>query len=317
MVVGRAGDELVALERHAVGQDVVGVLAGIRHPDVDVDDELHLREDLVQPQAAVGAVVDGVAGDDPEGLDRVRLLRLDLLDELCLTQHLALVALAAVGHGDGGVVEDEREARGQHLGRDARTGAAEVAGEHAEQVERAVALALVLVAQAERAEDVGVGCRHVLVGELDGDLGGDAGDVLLPLGRVACRMLAQAREGGLAGNAVDDVRAVELHVLGRAVLAAHDHAHRSVGVEVPYHVVAVFVTQVHVVVVADEKRRDRVLEQELLVVLLALDDEVCHRHRKRRVGAGLDGDELVGKSCRAVEDQTDVDDLRAAAARLD
>ena len=113
------------------------------------------------------------------------------------------------------------------------------------------------------------------------------------------------------------MRAVELHVLGRAVLAAHDHAHRSVGVEVPHHVVAVFVTQVHIVVVADEERRDRVLEQELLVVLLALDDEVCHRHGKRRVGAGLDGDELVGKSCRAVEDQTDVDDLRAAAARLD
>ena len=164
MVVSGRRHELIALERHAVGQHVVGVLARVGHPDVHVYDELHLREDLVDPKPAVRAVVHGVAGDDPERLDGIGLLAFHLVDELVLAQHLRFVALAAKRHGDGRVVEDHREARRQHLARDARARASEVAGQHAEQVERAVAFALVLIAKPERAEDVGVRGVYVLVG---------------------------------------------------------------------------------------------------------------------------------------------------------
>ena len=90
----------------------------------------------------------GVARDDPECLDGVGLLRFHLLDEVGLAQQFALVVFAAVRHGDGGVVEDEREARRQHLGGDARARAAQVAGQRAEQVERTVRFALILITQA-------------------------------------------------------------------------------------------------------------------------------------------------------------------------
>ena len=147
VVVRRRRHQLIALERHAVGQHVVGILACVGHPDVHVDDELHLREYLVDPQTAVRAVVHRVARDHPKRFDRIRLLAFHLVDELVLTQHLRLVALAAKRHGDGRVVEDHREAGWQHLARDAGTGATQVARQHAEQIERAVAFALVLIAK--------------------------------------------------------------------------------------------------------------------------------------------------------------------------
>ena len=118
-------------------------------------------------------------------------------------------------------------------------------------------------------------------------------------------------------HAVHVVLAVELHVVARAVLGAHDHRDRSVLLDVPDDVVALLIAQEAVIVVAHQERRDRVLEQEVLLVLAVLDDEVQHRHGKRRVRAWLDGDELVGEPRRRVEDEPDVDDSRPVAPRLD
>lgn len=53
VAVARHVDDLLALEGHAVGQDVVGEQAGVGRPDADVDDEVHGVEGL-DPATAVG-----------------------------------------------------------------------------------------------------------------------------------------------------------------------------------------------------------------------------------------------------------------------
>ena len=48
-----------------------------------------------------------------------------------------------------------------------------------------------------------------------------------------------------------------------------------------------------------------------------MDDEIGHRHGKRGVGTGLDGDELVREAGRAIEQQADVDDFGAVGLGFD
>ena len=257
-----------------------------------------------------------VARDHPKRFDRVRLLAFHLIDELVLTQHLRLVALAAKRHGDGRVVEDHREAGRQHLARDAGAGATQVARQHAEQIERAVAFALVLIAKSQRAEDVGIRGCDVLVGKAPDNFRSDARDALLPLGRIACHMLAQARERRLARHAADLMHAVEFHTRHRRRLLTRGHGRRSFGVGIPHQVVSFRIAKELARIVAHEERRHRVGQKEVLVVALVLNDEVRHGKGKGWVGAWLHRDKLVGKARRAVEQKPDIDDLRAVRTRL-
>ena len=129
-------------------------------------------------------------------------------------------------------------------------------------------------------------------------------------------MLAQAGEGRLAGHAAHHMGALELHGVDDRLLHALHHGHGLVGGRVPHEVVALVVAQEHAVVIAHEERRHGVLQEEVLLVPAVLHDEVGHSERERRVTAGLDRDELVRKAGGAVEEQADVDDLGAVAARL-
>ena len=110
VVVARTRDEVFALERHAVGQDVVGDLAGVGHPDIVVDDEFHLVDD-VEPTLAVGLLMDGVAaGHDERLVGAVRSLSLSEPVSHANGVRFHGSERLAVGEHDGGVVEVQREA---------------------------------------------------------------------------------------------------------------------------------------------------------------------------------------------------------------
>ena len=92
----------------------------------------------------------GIACALDEGLV---LALLGVLEEVTVFHEDGLVAFETVGVDDGGIVEAKREAAGLDFGGDAAVEMTEVAREHAEQVERAVSIALVLVTQSKGSDD--------------------------------------------------------------------------------------------------------------------------------------------------------------------
>ena len=105
MIISCHVHDLGAFERLAVRKDVVGVLAGIGDPDVDVDDKVDMGEYLVDPSTAVRAVVDRVARGNHERFDGVGASCLHLIIEIALSDDLALEIRGPLGEHDGHVVE--------------------------------------------------------------------------------------------------------------------------------------------------------------------------------------------------------------------
>ncbi len=66
-----------------------------------------------------------------------------------------------------------------------------------------------------------------------------------------------------------------------------------------------------------EERGDGVLDEEVGLVQVVFDDVTGHGQGKRGVRTGLHGYELVGVTGGGVEEQADIDDLRAVALGLD
>ena len=312
MVVLRCCDEFLALERHARRKDVVGILARVGHPHVHVDDELHLREGVFDPTAAVGAVMYGIARHFDEALVLAFLGR---LEEVAVLDEDGLVRLAAVGEDDRRVVEAERPAARLDFARDAAGGAAQVAREHAEQVERTIGVALVLVAHAESADDERRAMRRVLLAELDRICRGNARNRLLVLGRIGRDVLFEQLECRLVSAPVELVAALERRC-ALVFLGALRRRLDGTGLLVPVVKPALVASELARLDV-NEQRGHRVLLHERAVVLAALDDLACHAQRERRIAAGLDRDKPVGITRRGVEQQADVYDFCPTRLGLD
>lgn len=237
------------------------------------------------------------------------------VDELDITG-LALLGLGKERVLDGLVVE-HRGILGGHKGaRHTRTRIPQLARERGERVERAVCLAGVHVAQAERADDVGLAvAMAVLVRELFEHLGCNARDLLDAFGRVLGPFGDVRIPLGPALDAVDREIAGECRMFAGVIRDAIVAGSRSIRIGIPYLAQAVRVTVELPVVLAHEHRCGGLFHNVIGVMPAVLHDLVNHADCECRIAAGVHGHELVGKGCRAVVDEPDVDDLRTVLAR--
>ena len=315
VVVAGARDQVLALERHAGGQHIVGDLARIGHPDVVVHDQIHLRYD-VEPALAVGLLMHRVAaGDEQRLIGAVR--RFGFSEPV---RHAHRVRLhggqRALRKHDGSVVEVQREPLQLQAFDHTCAWTAELAGNDAQQMLQAVCLVRIVVTQAiAAANECLVGGRPVARHLLD-QVRRNAGLLGDDVDRILGCLVHELLECGHHADALPFEMPGKRQVLARQLAALRRNSRKRVRVVVVDDEVAIGIARKHPIIVAHHIGGDGAAGQIRDVSQVVGQDVVDHAHGQIAVGSGLDAVELIGESCRAVEDEADVDDARSVLARL-